>query len=368
MPRRVANELLEHGLVALALRDAAGKQRDRARAVEAHFGALEAERTGALDRIGNAEAAQLAALVRLRAALGETRDVGALHPLVEDLFEFAAVIREGEPGLERHRLGRNEIAPAQFHRIDAGLVGGEIHQPLDHIGGLRAAIAAIRPHRVGVRVHGRDIGMDRGRAIDPGQRAQIVEEVRRAGLQMRAHVGDGLHPHAEEHAVLVERKLGVGDVVARLGVAEKGLRTRALPFDRPAGELRCEQHQRRLVEDRRLHAEAAADVAGDDVHLALGDLQHLLRQIRAERVHALRLGIERVVAAGRVVVADAAARLHGHGRDAADHPAMAHDVVRARERRVRGGLVAREVNEADIVRRNPPTRAAPRAPWRRRSR
>ena len=364
----VADELLEHGLVALALRDASGKQRDRARTVEAHLGALESERAGTLDRIGNAQAAQLAALARLRAALGEPRDVGASHPLVEDLFEFAAVIGEGQPGLERHRLGRNEIAPAQLGRIDAGLVGGEIDQPLDHIGGFRTAVAAIGPHRVGVRVHGRDIGMDRGRAIDPGERAQIVEEVRRAGLQVRAHVGDGLHPHAEERAVLVERKLGVGDVVARLGVAEKGLRARALPFDRTAGELRSEQHQRRLVEDRRLHPEAAADVAGDDVHLALRDLQHLLCEIRAERVHALRLGIERVVAAGRVVVADAAARLHRHGSDAADLEAMADDVVRAREGRVRRRLVAREVNEADVVGAILPHARRAAAPSRRRSR
>ena len=229
-------------------------------------------------------------------------------------------------------------------------VGGEIDQPLDHIGGFRTAVAAIGPHRVGVRVHGRDIGMDGGRAIDPGERAQIVEEVRRAGLQVSAHVGDGLHPHAEERAVLVERKLGVGDVVARLGVAEKSLRSRALPFDRAAGELRCEQHQRRLVEDRRFHAEAAADIAGDDMDPALRDLEHLLREIRAERVHALRLGVERVVAAGRVVVADATARLHGHGGDAAYLETMADDVVRARERRVRGRLVAREVNETDVVR------------------
>jgi len=58
----VANQLLEHGLVALALRDAAGKQRDRARTVEAHFGTLKPERAGTLNRIGDAEAAQLAVL------------------------------------------------------------------------------------------------------------------------------------------------------------------------------------------------------------------------------------------------------------------------------------------------------------------
>ena len=248
------------------------------------------------------------------------------------------------------------IAPAQFRRIDAGLIGGEIDQPLDHIGGFRPAIAAIRPHRVGVRIHGGHVGMNGGRAIDAGQRAEIVEEVRRAGLQVSAHIGDGFHPHADERAVTVERKLGVGDVVARLGVAEKGLRARAQPFDRAAGQFRCKQHQRRLVEDRRLHAEAAADIAGNHVHLALGNLQHVLCEVGSEDVHALRLGVERVVPAGRVVVADAPARLHRHGRDAIDHQAMADDVVRARERRVRRRLVARKVNEADVVRQSSQTR------------
>ena len=46
-----------------------------------------------------------------------------------------------------------------------------------------------------------------------------------------------LDAQAEELAVLVERQLGVGDVVARLRVAEEGLRARADPFHRPAGEL-----------------------------------------------------------------------------------------------------------------------------------
>ena len=47
----VADELLEYGLVALSLVDAAGKQRERARAIEADLGAFEAKGPGALDRI-----------------------------------------------------------------------------------------------------------------------------------------------------------------------------------------------------------------------------------------------------------------------------------------------------------------------------
>ena len=46
----------------------------------------------------------------------------------------------------------------------------------------------------------------------------------------------------------------------------------------------------RFVEDRRLHAEAAAGVAGDDAHFAFGDLQHL-GEIGAHRMRALQAGV-----------------------------------------------------------------------------
>src|SRR6516162_9802368 len=61
-PEPVARDLLEDRLVALALGDAAGEQRDRAGFVEPDLGALEALRGRALDGVGEADAAQLAAL------------------------------------------------------------------------------------------------------------------------------------------------------------------------------------------------------------------------------------------------------------------------------------------------------------------
>src|SRR5262249_36836701 len=90
--KTVTDQLLEHGLVALALRDPPGEKRERARAIEAHFRALEAKRARALDRIRKAEAAQPAPLFRRGAPFGEACNVGAAQPLVEDLFELAAVI------------------------------------------------------------------------------------------------------------------------------------------------------------------------------------------------------------------------------------------------------------------------------------
>src|SRR5271154_4161373 len=75
-PETVADDLLEHGLVALPLVDRTGEQGRRAAAVEPNLGAFEARRAGALDGVGDAEAAQLAALLGVRAACRKSVDVG----------------------------------------------------------------------------------------------------------------------------------------------------------------------------------------------------------------------------------------------------------------------------------------------------
>ena len=60
-------------------------------------------------------------------------------------------------------------------------------------------------------------------------------------------------------------------------------------------------------------------------------------------------GVDGVAAVGGVVVADRAARLHGGGGDAVDDEAMFDDAVGAREGGIGRGLVADQLDEADIV-------------------
>ena len=74
------------------------------------------------------------------------------------------------------------------------------------------------------------------------------------------------------------------------------------------------------------------------------------RQLGAERMHALQRGVDGVAILGRVVVAEAAARLHARGGDAVDHQAMLDDVIGLGERGFGRGLVAEQLHEADIVR------------------
>src|SRR5262249_59163910 len=75
-PEAVAHDLLENRLVALALGDAAGEQRDRAGLVEPNLGALKALRGRALDGVGETDAAQLAALARFGAPALQARESG----------------------------------------------------------------------------------------------------------------------------------------------------------------------------------------------------------------------------------------------------------------------------------------------------
>ena len=134
-----------------------------------------------------------------------------------------------------------------------------------------------------------------------------------------------------------------------LRVGQERFRARRGPLHRPADQLGGQQHQRDLVVDRRLHAEAAADVAGDHAHLHLRHLEHGLGELAAERMRALQRGVDGVAAVGRIVVAERAARLHGGGGDAVDHEVMLDHVGGLGERRIGLGLVAGGVDERDVV-------------------
>ncbi len=331
----VAEQLLVDGFVPLALGDRARQQGHRAAAVEADFGRFEAAGRGALDRVRDADAAQFAAPARFGAALLEPGEIGEAERHVEALLELAAIVGEGQARFERHRLGRDHVAPAQFDRVDAELGGGEVDHPLDDIGRLGAAVAAIGPHRVGVRIDGGHVGIDRRRAVDAGQGSEIGDKSVGAGLRVGADGRDRAHAQAEKMALGIERQLGLGDVVAGLRVAEKGLGARARPFDRPPRQLGGEQYQRDLVVDRRLHAKAAADVAGDDAHLALRHLEDLARQFRAVAVGALQGRVDRVMVGRGVVVADAAARLHRGRSHPVDDEFVPDRHARRRQRRHR---------------------------------
>src|SRR5262249_51499720 len=147
----VREDDLVHRLVALALRRRAGKEGDRAGGVEADFRRLAAwRRGGALDRVDDADAAQLAACLRLGAPRVEALDLRVMQRLVHAGFELAAIVSVDEAGLERHRARRNEVAAAQRDSVDSELARGAVDDALNDVAGFGPAGAAVRRGRTRV--------------------------------------------------------------------------------------------------------------------------------------------------------------------------------------------------------------------------
>jgi hypothetical protein len=149
--------------------------------------------------------------------------------------------------------------------------------------------------------------------------------------------------------ILVERKLGLGDVVARLRIRQEAFGAGADPFDRTAGQLGGVAAHRDFVEHRRLHAEAAAGVAGDDANIAFRHFEHP-RHLGAIAVRPLSGGVDGEAPIPRRVVRDRAARLHGHRGHPVDDKAVLDDMGGLGEAGLARRLVADQFGESDVVR------------------
>ena len=268
--------------------------------------------------------------------------VGDLDRLVDDRRVVARVVLQRHRRLVREGRRRNEVLPAQLGRIDLQLGGGLADDALDHEGRLGTAGAAIGIDRRGVRQRRPDVGVDQRRRVLAGQqrRIEIGRHRRREGREIRAHVGDRVDLEREELAVLVERQLGMGDVVAAMRVGHERLAALRRPLDRPADAGHRPGHHRLFVVAEDLAAEAAAHVGRDHAQLVLGNAEHEGRQDEAQHMRVLRRRPERVVAGALVVVGRRGARLHGVGDQAVVDDVDLGDVRRLRERRIDIGLHA----------------------------
>jgi hypothetical protein len=133
------------------------------------------------------------------------------------------------------------------------------------------------------------VGVDQRRRVLAGQQrgVEVGRHGRGEGRQIRAHIGDGLDLQAQELAVLVERQLGMGDMVAAVRVGLERFAALGGPLDRPADPGRRPGDHRLFVVAEDLAAEAAAHVGGNDAQLVLGDAQHERRQDQAQHVRVL---------------------------------------------------------------------------------
>ena len=209
-------------------------------------------------------------LLRARAlglALVEALPVGGGQRLVEHGGELARIVVHARRRLVGHLAGRDVVAPAQLDPVDAHLARRRVDQPLHVVVGLGPAGAAIGADRRGVGEHHLGVHLHRRRRVDVDQVLHRVGGRRHRRIDVGAGIAGAGEPHGEEAAVLVERQLGDALVVAAVMVAQEALGALVGPLHRPAERLRRQQQRAVLGIDLRLHAERAADIAGQHAHL-----------------------------------------------------------------------------------------------------
>ncbi len=350
--------------MALAVAVAAGEDGDLAGRVHAHFAGLEqpgARAQGAGDAarrdaagldVGRVADAALEPLGRAgRLARLEAGDVGELDRALHRRLVVAGVV--GQADRRRVGEGLDEVAPAQFGRVDAELARRGLDDALHRVGGLGPAGAAVSVDRRGVGEHRVDGAADLRRRVLAGEQRRVQDGRHRGreGAEVGTQVGGGVDAQAEELAVLVQRQFGGGQVVATMGVGEEGLRALGGPLDRPTQLLARPDQRRLLAVEEDLAAEAAADVGCDDAHLVLGNAEHEGAHQQPLDVRVLVRHVQRVLVAGRVPVRVRRARLDRVRHQPVVAEGQRRDMGGALERGVGAVLVADQPLVAAVVRR-----------------
>ena len=148
-------------------------------------------------------------------------DAGVVGQLGRLLRRAQVVARVVDQAAERgvgELLGLDEVALAQLQRVHPDLGGQRVHGPLDGVGGLGPAGAAVGVGRRHVGEHRRAAEVVGGRdVVHAGveERAQ-QRDARRDQLQVGAHVADEADPDGGELAVLVGGQLDVLDLAPAL--------------------------------------------------------------------------------------------------------------------------------------------------------
>jgi len=126
----VGDELREHRLVALAVREGAGDNGHRAGRVEPDLHPLVADR-GELDELGDGTSPQPAIAFAFCFARGKPIPVGERQRLLQDRAELARIVGVEQRRPVGHRLRRNKVAPTQIERIGRQFAGRLLDQRFD---------------------------------------------------------------------------------------------------------------------------------------------------------------------------------------------------------------------------------------------
>ena len=170
---------------------------------------------------------------------------------------------------------------------------------------------------------------------------------RRNRGEKSAHIGEAGNAHRQKGPVAGKRELSRDIVIAAMAVGDETAGALVSPLHWPAQRVSGMQQADIFGEDRGLHAERAADLTSQDMHVLGGDAE-CLGDVGAHAVNALRGNVE--CEATAVVYRKRGARLHGADHDAAVHKLQSRHVRRRGERRVDRVGIAEMIIERNVAR------------------
>ena len=132
---------------------------------------------------------------------------------------------QGNRGLIREGILRDEVDTAEFGRIHPHFTGCSIHHPFKQIGGFRTTCPAIRINRRSRRGHAFNVGVNAWDLIAPGKQ-RCVQDCRchdGKSRQVGADIGNAVDTQANYTVIRINPYLDLIDMVAAMCIRKKSL-------------------------------------------------------------------------------------------------------------------------------------------------
>ena len=241
-----------------------------------------------------------------------------------------------------------EVFPPDFRRVHLELLGGHVHDALDHISGFRTACTAIGIRRHFVGEHANKCELESrhfvtARREQSGQRRNHRREQRVEG----AEIGNGFYPHAKDRAVVFQRELDIVDLIAPVNRSGDILAAAFDPFHRTACFFGQVTDKSVLGIHIDFGTEPPTYFGCDHARPVFRNVQHN-GKLRSQKMRDLRGRPDDEFVIRHLVGGDYAAWLHGKRSEALVDKALFHDHIGFLERFFGVSALESEV-KSDVV-------------------
>ena len=306
--------------------------------------------------IGKANAAPFAAPLAFRPPRRKAGPVQLFQSGIHEFRKLTGIIALPHGRDVRHGGRRHHVALADRDTIHAYFLRRRINQAFHQIIALWPPGTAIGIHRHGIGHHAHNIGVDGAEIINTRQHlgARTGRDEGRKSVQIGAHIRPILRAQRKELAILIQRQFTGGDIVSPMCVGLEGFRALGRPFHRALQLAGGEAGQHMFGIQKQLHAEATADIGGDNAEMIFRQVEDAAGQKLPHQPRPLGIGVQSPFSAGRIIIRHRRAGFHAGDDNAVIHHGQARNMRSLGEKRVGLVLVTDMPIKAGIVRRTRP--------------